>query len=365
MRTALALVVAFLLSAPCSGQDLQRYYALVSEANALYYQQDHLASARKYDDAIAALGGRGNVNDRYNAACSWALASQPDSAFVHLRAAAVDGGFSDAEWLLADTDLASLHGDPRWEEVVNLVRANQERMERSRKPVGAYYYTRMMLLFKVKPEALAARLPEGWAVQDYGWNVVIGFCDVWSSRDANGKLVPDSQVRYIPINGGAWDTETGEVSNVRYTEYADHPEGLITTSPEDVARGTVVPARIHRESSITRSDSLGELYHEYWRIEPEGGGLLELRATFPHEIDLVYEGGMEVVYADNPERRLHYSNDEVQNVIMRRGHGDRLVKFSYTVELPGWEGAFDGTEEVVGVRFIPASKREVYEYREH
>jgi hypothetical protein len=50
----------------------------------------------------------------YDAACCHAQAGQLDPAFASLQRA-IDGGFRDAAHLERDTDLASLHADPRWQ----------------------------------------------------------------------------------------------------------------------------------------------------------------------------------------------------------------------------------------------------------
>jgi hypothetical protein len=62
------------------------------------------------------------AEDWYNAACCHALGGQPDPAFASLQRA-IDGGFRDGKHLARDTDLASLHGDPRWTAAVAAVEA--------------------------------------------------------------------------------------------------------------------------------------------------------------------------------------------------------------------------------------------------
>jgi hypothetical protein len=61
---------------------------------------------------------------RYNRACSLARAGQPDSALAALQLA-MDAGYGQTEALLADADLASLRGDPRFAPVVERCRRNQ------------------------------------------------------------------------------------------------------------------------------------------------------------------------------------------------------------------------------------------------
>lgn len=56
----------------------------------------------------------------YNIACASALLGKKDTAFAELTRA-IDGGFHDLEWIKDDEDLLSLHDDPRWKEILELV----------------------------------------------------------------------------------------------------------------------------------------------------------------------------------------------------------------------------------------------------
>ncbi len=69
------------------------------------------------------------VNDRYNAACSWALANQPDSAFVQLFKIAEKGNYTNYGHITTDTDLNTLHNDERWNRVIEIVKSNKEKAE--------------------------------------------------------------------------------------------------------------------------------------------------------------------------------------------------------------------------------------------
>jgi hypothetical protein len=351
------------LALPLHAQDTARYAALVNEALGLYNQKQFHEAARKFENALTVANGGGRIVDRYNAACSWSLAGNADGAFRHLEWLAANPLFTRLDLITNDEDLRPLHGDPRWAPVVAAVRTNFERAEASRTHVGSFHYTRMMLLFNANADALNRRLPPGWVVSREGTNIVVGFCDVWASHDAAGRLVGESQVKYIPFNGAAWNMATGESTNIRYTEYADHPQRLVAASSEDVSTGDVVPSRIVRQSRIEHSDSLGDIYHEHWRIEPEGGGLIELKASFTHRVSWSSAtSAMDVVFASNPARRLHYRNEEMHNIISRAGGENHLLHFEIKVDLPGWKDVFDGTEKLLSVRFIPTSKRDVFVY---
>ena len=111
------------------GQDRERYAELINEAWTLYESGEYLMSGQKYAEAFIALGGKGMVNDRYNAACSWALANEIDSAFVQLFKIAENGNYTNLKHISTDTDLNVLHLDERWNKVIEKVKDNKEKAE--------------------------------------------------------------------------------------------------------------------------------------------------------------------------------------------------------------------------------------------
>jgi hypothetical protein len=77
------------------------------------------ARDKDYARCIAELlrVGAPSADDAYNLACCYALADNRDAAFDQLRAARTRG-YKDLAGMKTDTDLDSLHGDPRWSEVL-------------------------------------------------------------------------------------------------------------------------------------------------------------------------------------------------------------------------------------------------------
>lgn len=61
----------------------------------------------------------------YNLACIQAKLGWIDAAFEELRRAA-ESSYANADWMLEDEDLAALHGDPRFDEIVTAVRRNEQ-----------------------------------------------------------------------------------------------------------------------------------------------------------------------------------------------------------------------------------------------
>ncbi len=114
---------------PVMAQGTARYDELVREAFSLYEKKEFAASAARYSAAFASLGWKGHANDRYNAACSWALAGQTDSAFFNLFRIAERMDYANVAHITTDSDLTSLHVDARWSTLLDLVKANKERIE--------------------------------------------------------------------------------------------------------------------------------------------------------------------------------------------------------------------------------------------
>ena len=95
---------------------------LLQEANNAYQKKAYAESASLYKQAIG--GGSDNAGDYYNAACSFALSGDKDSAFTFLQGA-ISKGWTNAAHLQRDTDLASLHTDQRWPAIVKKAEANE------------------------------------------------------------------------------------------------------------------------------------------------------------------------------------------------------------------------------------------------
>ena len=110
-------------------QNQPAYSKLTDEALKLYQNKEYLKSAQKYSEAFAVPEKSELVNDRYNAACSWALVNQSDSAFFHLFKVVKDGKYFNYSHFISDIDFKSLYPDKRWNEVVKIVQSNKEKAE--------------------------------------------------------------------------------------------------------------------------------------------------------------------------------------------------------------------------------------------
>ncbi len=101
------------------------YDSLIQKADALYQQKSYLESATHYGLAFQSWG-RGYANDRYNAACSYALSQQPDSAFAQLNIIVNKSKYSNLSHITKDKDLISLYDDKRWKPLIKQVKSNKK-----------------------------------------------------------------------------------------------------------------------------------------------------------------------------------------------------------------------------------------------
>jgi hypothetical protein len=105
------------------------YLAFVKKADSLYKAKDYTNSARFYSLAFKSNGWKGIPVDRYNAACSWALSGNADSAFFQLERIARKVSYANYDHITTDTDLNSLHSDKRWASLLAIVKQNKEKAE--------------------------------------------------------------------------------------------------------------------------------------------------------------------------------------------------------------------------------------------
>lgn len=122
-------ILAFLIFNSSFGQEQEKYSKLTNEAWKLYETKDYKQSGQKYSEAFKVPESKVREVDRYNAACSWALAEEIDSSFVQLLRISDQGNYANYDHITTDKDLDNLHSDERWEEVLALVKANKEKAE--------------------------------------------------------------------------------------------------------------------------------------------------------------------------------------------------------------------------------------------
>lgn len=123
-----SLLLCIYACTPATPQN-ESYATLIRQAESLYDTKQYGPSVSNYAKAFTSNGDLGSTADRYNAACSGALAGNTEFAFSQLQRIAGRGGYTNLAHLTADADLSSLHSDPRWTHIVEMVRQNKARAE--------------------------------------------------------------------------------------------------------------------------------------------------------------------------------------------------------------------------------------------
>lgn len=165
MKHKLILIVFLLCFVTSIGQNASpKYYKFIEKADSLYAAQDYKNSAFMYSEAFKENGWKGYSHDRYNAACSWALANYPDSAFFNLFKIADFLDYMDYNHITTDIDLNSLHEDKRWQILIKKVKENKDKAEEHlNKPL-------VHILDTIYTEDQKYRMQMDDVGKKYGWN---------------------------------------------------------------------------------------------------------------------------------------------------------------------------------------------------
>ena len=127
MKTTILLLGLLVCGADLTGHTItHKYDFLIRQADSLYQVKDFKNSAFAFSAAFKAPDSKITRNHRYNAACSWALANYPDSAFYQLNYVATKMNYTDYGHIKGDPDFKSLYSDKRWESIIVLVKANKD-----------------------------------------------------------------------------------------------------------------------------------------------------------------------------------------------------------------------------------------------
>jgi hypothetical protein len=160
-----SVITCLLISfAGFSQQDPNELYDhYIHIADSLYDSKDYRTSALNYSKAFESLGWKGTGPDRYNAACTWALAGNADSAFYQLNNLAEKRNYSNYQWISTDVDLISLKSDSRWEPLLAKVQSNKELIEKDfDKPLVAQLDSILMNDQKYRKQLDSIQKIYGW-----------------------------------------------------------------------------------------------------------------------------------------------------------------------------------------------------------
>lgn len=128
MKSTILFFGLLISSVSLFGQsDPNKYDVLIRKADSLYQVKDFKNSAFAFSDAFKIPDSKISVNHRYNAACSWALANYPDSAFFNLDFIAKLMNYTNLGTIKSDPDLMSLYNDKRWNPLLETILSNKKK----------------------------------------------------------------------------------------------------------------------------------------------------------------------------------------------------------------------------------------------
>jgi len=120
MKKYIILISLFYFQVSIGQETSNNYDTLIKSAYKLYTEKHFQKSAETYSKAFK-IQSKINSSDFYNAACSWALAGNKDSAFALL----FRSKHMNIHHLNNDKDLKKLHKDLRWKDLINYLEENR------------------------------------------------------------------------------------------------------------------------------------------------------------------------------------------------------------------------------------------------
>ncbi len=132
MKRPIFTTLICLIIASISFSQSGDYAKFVTQADSLYNTKEYKESAAKFKAAFDELDGKAAPNDRYNAACSYALANDIENSFYHLNYLAENPKikYKNLNHITSDSDLDLLHDDARWAKLISTVEANKQEYEK-------------------------------------------------------------------------------------------------------------------------------------------------------------------------------------------------------------------------------------------
>lgn len=109
-----------------ASQQEAMYQQHIFEAQNLFAKGDYPAATQAYSAAFDVYGGKGYLQDRYDAARAWALAGVPDSAFFCLNRIAERLHYDNLEAIQTEKAFEPLRGLAPWEPLRARVAQNQK-----------------------------------------------------------------------------------------------------------------------------------------------------------------------------------------------------------------------------------------------
>lgn len=132
MKTyTLILLFAMLSFSNLNAQTNKNSYSeLIKKGWKLCLDKNFIASAKIYEKAFK-INTKVPLNDRYNAACIYALANNLNDAYKHLFIAVNTLNWYDINHLKNDSDLKNIRTDKRWNELITIMQKTKQKIKKN------------------------------------------------------------------------------------------------------------------------------------------------------------------------------------------------------------------------------------------
>ena len=118
MKNYIPLLFFLLTTIVLLGQTTStKYDSLIKKADLTYSQAFNLKK------------GKVPIEERYKAACSWALAGIVDSSFFQLNYITTKGNYTNYQQISSEINFKSLQSDVRWVPILERVKRNKQEQE--------------------------------------------------------------------------------------------------------------------------------------------------------------------------------------------------------------------------------------------
>lgn len=218
--------------------------------------------------------------------------------------------------------------------------------------------SRVVIGFRVNPQAAQSLLPEGWSVRPTpsgpmeGANAYLVFTERMTEQTSEGASREGT--RYVAFAIPATSASRAKSGMMVVRQLSNQPSS--STGPYRNTR----PAELARSAAIDAPVASLGTGSERWDVAPADGGRIALQIRFAREIPRREQRELRAYSTTDPSIERIYKLVEVSDVVYSAAAKlDRLQEKRIEIEIPELRALFDGTQELRSVIVQPLYSREV------
>jgi hypothetical protein len=223
---------------------------------------------------------------------------------------------------------------------------------------------RIMLGFRVKSEAVQARLPTPWQLRPVhngplqGANFVVVLVDRVRDDDPEGNPKFRGADRIINFVAPAKHPQTGQIASIILGGWASNSARVPGFFQVYGA------ATIRVEQVIKSRDDDVEEVTDVWEVQDTtglGGMELQLQSRRPVGARTRARGEARAISAKDPDLWQLHKFEAAMDVVKSGPEGvDRVQHYTFRLTTPEYGTLFDGSEQLIGISVIPWYVRQVF-----